>query len=58
MSYVGCEGRCYSKRNDFENANILQCIKAFLSDTPQSIKRQNKVPKEQDGKYIPSCRSK
>ena len=31
--------------------NIL--LKAFLSDTPQSIKRQNKELKEQDGKYIP-----
>ena len=33
-------------------------LKAFSSDTPQSIKRQNKGPKEQDEKYIPSCGSK
>ena len=33
-------------------------LKAFSSDTPQSIKRQNKGQKEQDEKYIPRCRSK
>ena len=30
-------------------------LKAFSSDTPQSIKRQNKGPKEHNEKYIPSC---
>ena len=46
-------------KNGFEKKqtfyNILQ---AFSSDTPQSIKRQNKGPKEHDEKYIPSCGSK
>ena len=36
--------------------NIL--AKSFSPDTPQSIKRQNKGPKEHDEKYIPSCGSK
>ena len=38
--------------------NILQHTKSFSSDIPQSIKRQNKGPKEHDEKYIPSCGSK
>ena len=29
-----------------KKANILQHTKSFSSDTPQSIKRQNKGPKE------------
>ena len=33
-------------------------LKPFSSDTPQSIKRQNKGPKEHDEKYIPSGGSK
>ena len=36
--------------------NIL--FKAFWSDTPQNIRRQNMCPNEHDGKYIPSCGSK
>ena len=31
-----------------KKAKILQHTKAFSSDTPQSIKRQNKGPKEHD----------
>ena len=27
-------------------------LKAYSSDTPHSIKHQNKDPKEQNGKYI------
>ena len=38
-----------------KKANILQHTKCFLSDTPQSIKHQNKGPKEHNEKYIPSC---
>ena len=37
-----------AKKETFHN--IL--LKAFSPDTPQSIKRQNKDPKENDGKYI------
>ena len=33
-------------------------LKAFLSDTPQSIKRQNRFRKNTMEKYIPSCGSK
>ena len=41
-----------------KKANILQHIESNSSDTPQNIKRQNKVLKEQDGKYIPRRGSK
>ena len=34
---------------------ISQHTKDFSSDTPQSNKRQNKGPKEHDGKYTPCC---
>ena len=34
---------------------ITYQLKAFSSDTPQSIKIQNESLKEQDDKYIPSC---
>ena len=33
-------------------------LKAFLSDTPQSIERQNRFRKNTMEKYIPSCGSK
>ena len=33
-------------------------LKAFSSDTPQSIKCQNNGPKKHDEKYISSCGSK
>ena len=33
---------------------ITNWLKAFLSDTPKSTKRQNKGPKEHDEIYIPS----
>ena len=36
-----------------KKANILQHTKSFLSDTPQSIKRQNKGPKEHDENIYP-----
>ena len=32
---------------------IYTILKAFLSDIPQSIKCQNKGPKEHDENYIP-----
>ena len=38
------------KKQTFNNI-----LKAFSSDTPQSIKPQNKGAKEHDQKYIPSC---
>ena len=41
-----------------KKANILQHTKSFLSDTPQSIKRQNRFRKNTMEKYIPSCGSK
>ena len=47
--------KCLWKKQTF--LNIL-LFKAFSSDTPQSIKCQNKGLKKHDGKYIPSCGSK
>ena len=43
--------------NGFEKSKDLttNLLKAFLSNTPQSIKRQSKGQKEHDEKYIPSC---
>ena len=41
--------------NRFEEIKHFTILKVFSSDTPQSIKRQNKGPKEHDEKYIPSC---
>ena len=46
--------------NGFEKSKHFTTywLKAFSSDTPQRIKRQNKGPKEHDEKYLPSCGSK
>ena len=49
QSFCGTELKNgFGKKQTFYNM-----LKAFSSDTPQSIKRQNKGPKEHDEKYIP-----
>ena len=45
--------RNYSFKMTLKKRTFYNILKAFSSDTPQSIKRQNKGPKEHDENIYP-----